>query len=257
MNENLSSELFQYINRHVNGLIKIGKTVKSVSLDFQVLEHFGKGILRFYIHIELNNYDEITNQEKIDIHKYFYNSAHLSGVEYYSLTYKRNNCGIDLDKIQAFSYGYTFAKEIIENIVYNILENSCSFSYKELLDAPLFQLMNYYLRDTQPEFHNRSFEKKYREIYNRSFEFDHSWQLKLLKKSKEHVNFNFITFLREKDLINIPNQVNQSLRFLLINSNIPFKFSYNNFLIIDRNLLKEEILKTKDDSFEVLLKHLD
>lgn len=257
MNENLSSEFYEYLNRHIIGLIKIGTNVKSISLNFEDLEHFGKGILRFYIQIELNENDKLTEQERYDLKNYFYNSEQLSGVKYYSLTYKPNNCGIDLDEIQAFSYGYTFAKEMIENVVSNILNNNCCFNYKKLQDESLFQLVDYYLKETKPEFYNRDFEKNYSKIFNRIFKFDDRWQAELVRKSKEYSEFNFTNYLREEDLKNLPRNLNELLRELIIHSNIPFKISYNNFLLIDRNFLKVKLETIEEESYKVLLKYLD
>lgn len=254
-NYNINYDFFNYLNRHINGLVKIGNAVNSVSFNFEDLEHFGKGVLRFYINVEINDFESLTKEEQITANKYFYNSEQVSGSKYYSLTYKPSNSGIDLDEINQFSYFYSFAIQIIKNIIANHTDN-CFFSYKNLLDDPLFKIINRYLEDTKPEFYRRDFEKKYSKLYNRIFEFDKMWYLKLQIKSKDYTDFKFEEILREDELQIKSIEINELLRLFLIQSNTPFKFLFNDNIIIDKSSLKHEINITHDESFKVLLQHL-
>lgn len=203
----------------------------------------------------MNDFESLTKEEQIVANKYFYNSDQLSGSKYYSLTYKPNSSGIDLDEINQFSYCYSFAVQIIKNIIANHTDN-CSFSYKNLLDDPLFKIINRYLEDTKPEFYRRDFEKKYSKLYNRIFEFDKMWYSKLQIKSKDYTDFKFEEILHEDKLQIQSIEISQLLRLFLIESNTPFSFLFNNNIIIDKKSLKHELYVTKNESFKILLKHI-
>jgi|GEM_PF-3825455 len=253
----VNQEYGEYLNRHINGLIQIGEKVTSIFVDFKNVERFGKGLLRLYIKVQILDFDDLTADEKKITNKYFFNSSDLSGVKYFSFTYKPANSGIDLEKIRQFIYTYVFTVQTLKNIKQLKTNNSCTFNYQDLFEDSFFQLIEHFLDDTAAELYNRNFEEKYVGLYNRPFEFDKVSYNMICEKSKEYEGYKFGNVIREEKLLNIPVEISELLRIFLTKSDTPFKFSFRNRVMIEKKIFEEQLALNTDRSFIKLKQHFN
>lgn len=253
MEKYLNYEYSDYLNRHINGLIQIGEKVESINIDFENTIHFGKGILRLYIEIEFFDFDNLTLEEKKIANNYFHNYSNLSGSKYFSFTYQPNGSGIDLNQVRFFMNAYYFSVQTLKNIKSITTRNECLFKYRNLNEDSFFILIDKFLSDTELKFYDRDFEIKYKDLYNRRFNFDCDWNQKFMDKSKLYNEYNFINTINVNE-INISTALLESLYIFLINSETPFKFNFYNNLLIEKNILITQLEKTKNSELLYLLK---
>jgi hypothetical protein len=170
----INEEFSTYLNRYLTGIAKLKDNIKSIYISYELTEAFSRHACRFYINIDFIDYQTLTLDEKLLANKYFHNMWNETGDKFVSFAYKhQRSYHIDIEEIKSFIYHYQFAQEIFDGFVKEIIPINCILKIESLNQQAFFNYIMSYLKysrwDVEEEF---SFEKDYKRIMKREFDFD-------------------------------------------------------------------------------------
>lgn len=246
-NIQINSEFTHYLNRHLKGILFLRHKIKNISLQYELADAFSNYSCRLQINIEFWDVKSFSREEEMIEDKFLYNRSNSSGGKYISFVYKKQrSSGIDIEEIKSFITFYQFTENIFQGFVKDLLPKNCTLNISELND-PLFIYLDNFLKYANHSRENREFEKEYKSIFNRSYDFDVYYHLELIERAQKFENLQIEDTITDEELFENKCCEIEDIRRFVLNENIPFKilgYSHGvDSLNIDSNILLNKLKK--------------
>lgn len=249
-----NSEFSQYLNRYCTGIVLLKEKIKKITVSFYLSEAYSNHSCRFFIDIDLFNLEKLSKEDKDKVNQYFYNSNNETGSQFVSFIYKsQRDHNIDIKMLEAFIANYSFAKNIFEGFIKNIISERCVLEIKSLDKEPFFNYIKEYIRHGNYNEKETSFSKRYFELNHRDFYFDCYYHKFLVENAtQEPIDCETIT---DKELFDASGGNIDDIRRFVVEKKIPYTFcdylNVINEISIHIPKLKEKIQNyILEDSFE-------
>jgi hypothetical protein len=240
----INQEFTDYLNRYCTGIVLLKDAIKEISVSFYFSEAYSNHSCRFSIDVDFFDYEHLPKESKIIVNKYFYNAGNSTGSRFVSFIYKSQSAyDIDFNEIKSFINHYSFAQNLFDGFIRNVIPNKCSLEIATLESEPFFNYIShflYHIGDVKPI---KSFSKRYFEINKRNFKFDCYYHKVLKEASTQTLNTeNTVT---DKELYETDGGDIADLRKFIVEEKIPFSIrSYSDIIEeirIDASILKEKM----------------
>lgn len=249
------SDFTKYINRYCEGIIHFKDQLKKVSLFFELSEAFSNHSCRLHIDVEFFDFDAMSEIDKRNAHKFFYNYGNATGHKFVSFIYKSQHTHhIDIEEIKSFIYHYEMSQNLLKGFIKNILPENCSLEITPLETEPFFNYFDSFLMKSKYSKENNeySFWKDYLNVTKREFEFDCYYHESLIQASTKELT-NIDNIISDKELFD-ENACNiLDIRRFIVENKVPFSIGYSTSVIdnikIDTFILKEKMKMYTPDSY--------
>lgn len=175
------------MNRHLIVIQKLNHRFKEISLDYEFSDSYGRNIFRFLIRYKLLDGYELSQEDREVFEKYLGGGLYYwqERKPYVSFVYKhQNSFQIEFDILESFIVHYQFAIQIFEGFVKEVIPNVCSLSIASLRDESVFNYAYSYLLNSKYSGEKDiGFKKEYKEVMQRSFDFDVSYHSTLIESA--------------------------------------------------------------------------
>lgn len=228
----VNAEFSHYLNRYCTGIVLLKEEIKKIAVSFYLSNAYSNHACRFSIDIDLFDFKKLSKENKDKANQYFYNSNSETGSQFVSFIYKsQRDHDIDIKMIKAFIANYSFAKNLFEGFIKNIINERCVLEIESLEKEPFFNYIGEYISHGNYNEKETSFSKKYFELKHRDFDFDcHYHKILVENATREPVDYETIT---DKELFNASGGNIDDIRRFVIDEKIPYTF--NNYLkVIDK-----------------------
>ncbi|GEM_PF-1589487 len=246
-NDYIDPEFISYLNRHFTGIVQLKDKIEKISIFFELAEAFSNQACRFYIDIELFDYENLSIEDKRNANKFFHNVLNETGSKFVSFIYKsQRDYHIDIDIVKSFIYHYQFAVNLFEGFIKNILPANCALEIASLETEPFFNYIAYFLRHTKysKEEERYSFEREYQEVTKRKFDFDCYYHKRLVNAAVKELT-NKENVVTDEELYNAGGGDIAAIREFVVENKVPFSIRYYTDVIdnihVDASVLKEKI----------------
>ena len=241
-----NSEFFDYLNRYLKGIILLKEKLTKVHVSYELSEAFSNHACRFSIEVDFNDFDSLKKEEKQVADKQFHNMSNNTGSKFVSFSYKpQRSYWADFEEIKSFIVHYECAKELFEGVVKSILPSECILEITPLEEEPLFIYTDSFLGHLKYSREEREFDKEYKIINGRSFDFDCSYHTRLVEMANRYSKIENDNAVSDKELYDIKGCFPEDLRRFILNKEVPFNIDGYRYAIdiirIDANVLKEEM----------------
>ncbi|WP_352421835.1 hypothetical protein [Proteiniphilum sp.] len=243
----VNAEFSHYLNRYCTGIVLLKEEIKKIAVSFYLSNAYSNHACRFSIDIDLFDFKKLSKENKDKANQYFYNSNSETGSQFVSFIYKsQRDHDIDIKMIKAFIANYSFAKNLFEGFIKNIINERCVLEIESLEKEPFFNYIGEYISHGNYNEKETSFSKKYFELNHRDFDFDcHYHKILVENATREPVDYETIT---DKELFNASGGNIDDIRRFVIDEKIPYTF--NNYLkVIDKINIHVPKLKEKIQNY--------
>lgn len=142
----INSEFSHYINRYCTGIVLLKEEIKKIVISFNLSNAFSNHSCRFSIDINLFDLEKLSKEDKYRVDQYFYNSNSETGSQFVSFIYKsQRDHDIDFKMLKAFIAIYSFAKNLFEGFIKNIINERCILEIEPLDKEPFFNYIEEYI----------------------------------------------------------------------------------------------------------------
>jgi hypothetical protein len=245
-NNYINYEFSDYLNRYCKGIIALRDKLKKISVSYELADAFSNYTCRFYIDVDFLDYDSLSENEKQMSNKLFHNMWNSTGSKFVSFSYKpQRSYNVDIEEIRSFITHYLFAKHLFEGFIKDILPEHCLLEITSIEREPLFNYTDYFLSRVKYTLDERDFEKQYRTITNRGFEFDHKHHNMLVNAAEKFSKIEIENSVLDKELFDAGGCDIEDLRRFVLNEGITFNIDQHRDVIteirIEINGLKEKM----------------
>lgn len=250
----INPEFISYLNRHCTGIMQLKDKIEKISVYYELAEAFSNRACRFYIDIDLFDYETLSDEDKRSANNYFYNSQNETGSKFVSFIYKsQRDYHMDAEVIKLFIYHYQFAQNIFDGFIKNVIPATCEIEIASLETEPFFNYISDFLRKSKYSQQNEnSFKKEYLKVTKREFDFDCYYHSHLIDATVKELP-NRENIVTDEDLYNAGGGDISAIRRFVIENKVPFSIGYYTDVIdniqIDASVLKEKIMEYIPDEY--------
>ncbi|WP_185291132.1 hypothetical protein [Chryseobacterium lactis] len=205
--------------------------------------------------MEFFDFEAMTDKDKRNIHKFFYNYGNATGHKFVSFIYKsQREYHTDIEEIKSFIYHYEISQNLFKGFIKNILPETCSLEVISLETEPFFNYFDSFLMKSKYSKENNeySFWKDYLNVTKREFDFDCYYHERLIQASTKELT-SIDRVISDKELFN-ENACNiVDIRKFIVENKVPFSIGYStnviDDIIIDSSILKEKMKMYTPNSY--------
>lgn len=244
----VNSEFSHYLNRYCTGIVLLKEEIKKIVVSFYLSNAYSNHSCRFSIDIDLFDLKKLSKENIDKINQYFYNSNNETGSQFVSFIYKsQREHDIDIKMLKAFITNYSFAKNLFEGFIKNIINERCVLEIESLDKEPFFNYIEEYINHGNYNEKETSFSKKYFELNHRDFDFDCCYHKILVDNATQEEPADYET-ITDIELSKASGGNIEDIRKFVIDEKIPYTFC-NYLQVIDKINIHVPKLKEKIQNY--------
>jgi hypothetical protein len=228
--------------------VLLKEEIKKIVVSFYLSNAYSNHSCRFSIDIDLFDLKKLSKENIDKINQYFYDSNNETGSQFVSFIYKsQREHDIDIKMLKAFIANYSFAKNLFEGFIKNIINERCVLEIESLDKEPFFNYIEEYINHGNYNEKETSFSKKYFELNHRDFDFDCCYHKILVDNATQEEPADYET-ITDIELSKASGGNIEDIRKFVIDEKIPYTFC-NYLKVIDKINIHVPKLKEKIQNY--------